>query len=217
MVNYMKNFNFQQYVKGSTKCTLPCPDQYFGDLTGGQFVIRVREDIEYHENLTASGVRGTKLDNVIAIVLESPHKNEFGVNGLPKGPAMGTTGNFFSRNNRGFIDFVSNSSVSYILNGIYKLIYVNSVQYQTSLGMSLKKNSNRNNRDNIWLSVFNKDGGDIDLKKRINALKPELIINLCTKGVKNLQLYVDNTISAPYKYTFGTHPSTWNFSYAYIK
>lgn len=227
MVNYMKNFNFQKYGKGITKCTSPCPDQYFADLINGQLVIRTRENIDYYEkkgtkgtNLVreAKGAKGTELDNIIVIVLESPHKDEFDKNGLPLGPAMGKTGDFFIRRKKGFVDFISDSGNCSILKEKYQLVYVNSVQYQTSLGMSLNLNPNKNNRDNIWLSIFNKDGGDTDLKKRIEALKPQLVINLCTKGLKNLQLYVDNTISvSSYKYTFGTHPSTWNFSYAYIK
>lgn len=217
MVNYMDNFNFQKYAKNRTKCISPCPDQYFADLTNGQLISRIREDIEYHENTTANGINGTMLNRVIAIVLESPHKEEFGNEGLPKGPAMGKTGKFFIRNKGGFIDFISNSSVSCILKGNYQLVYVNSVQYQTSLGKSLKPLTVKTDRDNIWLSVFNNDGGVVDLKQRLDALKPQLVINLCTKGVKNLQLYVDNAISVPYKYTFGTHPSTWNFCYAYIK
>ena len=85
---------------------------------------------------------GTELNCVIVVVLESPHKDEFELDGWPKGPAMGTTGKFFIRNNR----------------------------------------------DNIWLSVFIKDGGETDLRNRLSALKPKSVINLCTKEVKNLQL-----------------------------
>jgi len=213
----MNNFNFQKYAKSDTQCILPCPDQYFADLIDGQLITRTREDIDYHGNKTANGINGSNLNCVIVIVLESPHKEEFGITGLPKGPAMGKTGSFFIRNTKGFVDFISNSGVSYILKGNYQLVYVNSVQYKTSLRISLNTQSARTGRDNIWLSVFNNDGGEIDLKQRLKALRPQLVINLCTKGVKNLQLYVDKAISVPYKYTFGTHPSTWNFCYAYIK
>ena len=213
----MENFDFKKYTENKTNCISPCPDQYFANLENGSLIEKNREDIIYNKDKKATLVNGTILNNIIAIVLESPHTNEFDNNGLPIGPAMGVTGKRFIREKKGFIDFISSSSVKYILKGNYKLVYVNSIQYQTSLGKKLSEINNKITRDDIWISIFEEHGGKVDLKKRLNALNPVLIINLCTKGLKNLQLYVNNEIKTLSKYTFGTHPSTWNFSYAYIK
>lgn len=241
-VNYMKTlnkeFDFNKCVAEITKgkelksgSPFPCPDQYFADLIvpkmdTGLFNVKVekrnfRSNIRYNENGIAYWKDKNDKKGIIVIVLESPHKNEFKKDGTPIGPAMGITGAHFLRDRRGFIDYgkeivFKESPEGFSLSGEYQLIYVNSVQYQTSLGRPLSKEWKKC-RDAIWLSIFDDQNGKKDFKKRIDALKPDLVINLCTKGLKeNFNLKVEKEISNDYPYVYGYHPSTWNFNYACI-
>lgn len=222
MVNYMpKTFSFKQVAKIKV-CNQPCPDAYFANLVEGKLLPlnndkKTRDFIDYNIRNQCTTKNKVKLNNVIAIILESPHIYEFENNTTPKGPACGTTGRLFFDK---FLNLLDASNLREFLSGEYNLVFVNSVQYQTSCGLKLSDNKNKIKRDENWEKVFIDNGGEADLKNRLDALKPVCIMNLCTKGLKNLQLEVDRSILRYYHdgiYTYGSHPSTWNFSYAYIK
>lgn len=130
------------------------------------------------------------IDDLIAIILESPHikeyKNSLGI----EGPAMGSSGNRFNR--QCIPVFNNNKNVLISALGItansqkkeYTVCFVNAIQYQCSLGFSpIKKDL----RDKVFSGLWNRgpDSFRNDLIDRLNILKPKVIINACTKGLKN--------------------------------
>lgn len=198
----------------------PCPDQFRGTYSNGTFTPAPqsnRLNVDYNSSpLQTTYIGNISIANpVIAVVLESPHKSEYNAR-IPLGPARGTTGRLFDSE---FQRLFSNSVwSSHFFNATYDVILLNGVQFQCSLGHSLNNIINRQTRDNNWLDIFNNYGGNVDIVNRLNALNPALIINLCTKGYSNLQMILDRQLNANFScpYTYGTHPSTWNFSYAQI-
>ena len=211
--NFMTDFDFGKIAPQQHKVLSPCPDQIFGQMCGKRYLpysIADREDISYEETPTNT----TPLRSPIVIVLESPHKSEF--SGLkPLGIAHGKTGILF---NKKFETLISKTDIfqDLTVNDIHDIILVNAVQYQCSLGLPLNKYENKLKRDEIWLTCFERQCA-CDLRDRISALQPFAVINLCTKGVKNLQLVLHEKICDFPNYMYGTHPSTWNFDCAYIQ
>lgn len=200
-----------------------CPDARFARLingiihqipdTSGNTSTKNR-DIVLYSNNGAFVVANENLKNVIAIILESPHVDEF-ANYVA--PAMGRTGDyFFSHFNRLFAQSCLYASLSKNID--YDMVFVNSVQYQTSCGaVPLSKYCNKKRRDKNWVNIFQSSSSS-DLKKRLNALRPVLVLNLCTKGIENLNSMVDTEIRPLYgtSYTVGNHPSYWNHPNAKI-
>ena len=188
-------------------------DQIVGQLTNGIYTsLPKRIDIDYQQSQNTKFITNV-VTSPIVIVLESPHRHEY-INGVPVGPAQNTTGTLFKNK---FDALISKSVVfNTISTGYHDVIMLNSVQYQCSLGHALKTNANKCLRDQIWNNCF-QNGCSQDITDRISAIKPVCVINLCTKGFINLQLILHTQISQFANYTYGTHPSTWNFSYAYIK
>jgi hypothetical protein len=213
MINYLSNFAFQNQTNGITApITTPCMDQIVGQLTNGSYMAcNQRIDIDYQQTSNQKFIVNAVTSPII-VILESPHRYEY-INGVAVGPAQNTTGRLF---NNHFSNLLSQSTVfKYIANGCHDVIMINSVQYQCSLGNPLNIHANKIIRDQVWNNCFN-NGCSQDLLDRISAINPSCIINLCTKGLINLQLILHTQISHLPNYTYGTHPSTWNFSYAYI-
>ena len=80
--------------------------------------------------------------------MESPHRNEFLEDFI--GPALGKTGEKLDkylekRLNKKFLEVSKKSSEK--LNGEYRVILCNSIQYQASLGLDTESL-----RDRIWLN-----------------------------------------------------------------
>lgn len=197
--------------------TIACPDARFAQLVNGTISLipsvtgsvsyRNRDIVSYLNN-NAYINRTQTLNNVIAIILESPHVDEY--IGPNIAPAMGYTGRLFFKH---FNALFSHSSLygQISKNITYDLVFVNSVQYQTSCGAKpLTSYKNKLRRDNNWIYIF-QNYSSSDLQNRLRALKPVLIINLCTKGLKGLNSYVDKAIMPLYPniYTVGDHPSNW--------
>jgi hypothetical protein len=103
--------------------------------------------------------------------MESPHKCEYDKNNNPISPAMGTTGINLASN---LETLFQNTNLN--LSGGYKIFLVNAIQYQTSLG----KDTNCY-RVRIWLNTWFNCGYE-DLLFRIIKIRPQIVINLCTKG-----------------------------------
>ena len=205
--------------------TTTCPDARFARLVNGKITeipnsqgkldIKNRDPILY--SMTGATVAAKeKLQNVIVLILESPHIDEF--SGQIVAPAMGRTGEHCFR----YFDklFAKSSLASHISKSKqYDLVFVNSVQYQTSCGASpLTDKANKQRRDDNWMAIFKKCSSN-DLLKRLAALKPVLVLNLCTKSTMNLQDTVDATVKPKYprNYTVGDHPFNWFKPTASIK
>ena len=211
--NFMTDFDFGKFAPQKHGVLSPCPDQIFGQMQGKKYYpypTSNRKNIVYDENATETNPPKSP----IVIILESPHKSEFD-GSKPLGIAHGKTGAFF---NAKFGELFAATDIFQQLkeDDTHEVVLMNAVQYQCSLGLALNKYENKLQRDKIWLSCFEQCCAT-DLRDRISALEPFAVINLCTKGVKNLQLILHEKINDYPNYVYGTHPSTWNFSYAYIQ
>ena len=170
----------------------------------------------------------------IAIILESPHTDEFlkGTSGWkPIGPACGTTG----RNLRNWlpevllnyvpciVDSQNNHKAKYhsckdIESGVYAVKLINAVQYQCSLGEETTKF-----RDLVFSNLWECDGGEVkeSFSRRLNTACPNIVINCCTKGYvsdeqKELRYLVQKEITTQNKKSNSlllraAHPSSLYF------
>ncbi len=216
----MKNFLHQKLVSLQTvknlKINTECQDQLLGsyDLKNNKIIVN-RDDIVY---IIKNNIPTTAkiYNNPIVIILESPHKSEF-KSSTPIGPAQGSTGRLFLHPKKGFISKIANSKLYSVLTTKTNcdIILINAIQFQCSNGLKLSKRKNKRNRDDNFYSIYT-NGGNIDLKTRLEAIQPFAVINLCTKGFINLQLLVHDDLKNLKNYTYGSHPSTFNFKYSMI-
>ena len=200
------------HVKSVGFCNAICPDQVCGTLTKNNNNITISlsnrnqisriYDVDY--NKITKG-------NFIVFILESPHIDEFN-NGVPVGPAIGTTG----RNIASYLNIVINNSSSFyysLQNNIkYSLIIVNAVQYQASQGI---KPLDRNLTDKNWIYFWNNNFKK-DLIDRINEIiknsNDYKIINLCTIGNAGLHFFVNEDLRENgISFYEGYHPCNWTF------
>ena len=128
----------------------------------------------------------------IVIVLESPHTDEFLKEEEWKaiGPACGTTGrNLYKWLPEVLLNYVpcmiglkkDNYKATYnsnkdIMQDCYAIKLVNAIQYQCSLGDKTEVF-----RDEVFSNMWN-DDTIVSLRKRLNEVAPQIIINCCTKG-----------------------------------
>ncbi|MHC1714860.1 MAG: hypothetical protein AB9858_04590 [Acidaminococcaceae bacterium] len=214
MVNYLRDFDFQNTINDHSANNNPCQDQKIGILDKGKFTIdSERMDIDYLSNNSIIPV----LINPIVVILESPHKKEF-INKIPQGPAQGHSGRLFKNK---FEKLIQNSHLYNNLSNIKAdVVLVNAVQFQCSLGHKLNNIENKRLKDKYWTKCFD-SGCNEDLIDRISAINPIAILNLCTKGCDNLQMklhdYIKESKLQKINYSLGSHPSTWNFRNAYIE
>lgn len=122
---------------------------------------------------------------VICIILESPHKDEYNED-RPLGPAMSKTGKNISSNFINMLNSAIKNGVISILDGDYSLLLINAVSYQCSNARALNKNKNSKKRDSVFLSVWGQ-GGKKNFLKRVKKYKPVLIVNSCTGGINNIK------------------------------
>ncbi len=161
------------------------------------------------------------LDKTIALILESPHKAEFNYHNndlIPVSPAQGSTGkNIDTRLKKLLEKIINNNYLNSLESGIYKLVIINPIYFQTSLHFfhrkSLSKYHFKKLRDRVWQESWNKDNtykeGLHDNLKKINS---ELIINACTSNLSPLvQEFLKNNFTD--KIIINTyHPSAWVFN-----
>ena len=152
----------------------------------------------------------------LALILESPHKDEYHQNCfIPIGPARGVTGIKIER----FIvnrKWTNNLSMKYA----YEVYIMNAVQYQCSAWNYISGFGKLNTqlRDSIFKELWKKLSGDFI--NRIQRYSPDYIINCCTgMESKNGMILPQKNglasmvasaikISANCKYNFDYHPST---------
>ena len=114
----------------------------------------------------------------IVIVLESPHICEYDDDFVS--PALGVTGNNLGK-------WFSDILTTVPLEGKYRIILMNSIQYQCSLGRNTKQY-----RDAMWLKLWFKERLKENFKKRLHSYSPDIIFNLCTCGGHRLEENVPN-------------------------
>lgn len=153
----------------------------------------------------------------LALVLESPHKNEYDNFYNPLGPANGKTGvNIDSKiQNR---PFVSNLNIDYD----YEVYLMNPVQFQCScyneFNNLIGKNPiaretyyvERKITSKIFRALFNKNKGNLrqNFINRLNIYSPDIIVNCCTSFVKDVINTIINKIKIQQK-NKDKHPSIW--------
>lgn len=216
---YINNYKFEK-----------CKDQFVATITVGsegipsvKFDRKVKvknsekdnnETTYYYERISADEYTPDKTENIIIVVLESPHKDEYSeVNGIKvaNGPAYGKTGDNF---NKYFPLILRNAIIDkkiVLKSGHYEIIFMNGIQYQCSLGNATSKY-----RDELFLKCWENDKCKEDFKERLKRYislgKNCVVINCCTKGKKNLQKLVHNEIQDACRDVptyLCTHPCSW--------
>ena len=195
---------------------LASPDQYVGELIVDhkqlKFLANPRDNIDYLSGDFRFASQKEYHKKHISVILESPHRFEYNASNHPLGLAMGKTGYLFCDM---FASALSKSDM-HIKDGHYNIILMNAVQYQTSCGLNP---IDRDIRNQNWLDIFGKHKGNLDLKKRIYAIKPRYTINCCTGGrnPNGLRARVSQALET-YKlikgkhFTEGNHPASWWFN-----
>lgn len=141
----------------------------------------------------------------VVIILESPHTAEY--DGEFVSPALGTTGKNLQKHFSDIFRSIYNKDD-------YRIILMNSIQYQCSLGVNTHKY-----RDNMWLKLWFKENLRKNFIKRLISYEPDIIFNFCTYGNHSLepslpngcksslnQKYIEHSI-APLKFN-GETPSS---------
>ncbi|MCY4560054.1 MAG: hypothetical protein OXF79_27580 [Chloroflexi bacterium] len=156
-----------------------------------------------------------ELGITIALLLESPHKDEFDSNDSPIAPAQGTTGT----NIHEYFEHIINIEIGRF-NFVTQeagLIICNPIPFQTSLHMihsGILKCKDKLKED-IWKALWEETCVREDFRSRIKNYKPDLVINACTGGSKEGSL--NDKVTCYLKSTEIcenicriNHPSSWN-------
>lgn len=191
---------------GICNISKPCPDMFFAivDLSGkGSYSMKLCSYQEFCD---------FPLDT-IGLVLESPHIAEYDTNGNPIAPAQGKTG----RNIANFL--IKHLNSIKLPKKKYKLLLIEAVSFQCSNGSNLKQNAAK--RDNVFKTVWI-NGGEDNFIARLQLYNPNIIINACTGGMKNinsgktLNSLVQQAINSlqccqAKKLFYSVHPSSFHF------
>ncbi len=153
-----------------------------------------------------------KTENM-AIILESPHKDEFSSTGIPLRPANGITG---YKINLLLVKEMSKRQPKKMNKArIYKVYLINSIQYQTSCYQALHNYHDYHTnwhtiRNYVFKALWNHGelGLQQDLKKRINLIHPSVMMNCVTGGNAkgSLRSLVELVINSN---DLHPHPSAW--------
>lgn len=240
--NQAKSFaqiNTTQLAKDSEDNAIYCPDQYVGIINinkngcvsswnVGWAEESVSKKTKKDREKKSKEYKNKKLP-VLAIVLESPHQDEFdNKNKQAVGPAVGTTGNnieeylpqvvFNYLPAREVDNKTCYAPEDQIPNGTYKVLLINAIQYQCSLGEDTKQY-----RDNVFSEMWKNVNIRKDFIDRLAFHNPKVIINCCTKGnfkdkekEKHLRKLVQKEINEYSKYKNilklrAAHPSSLHF------
>lgn len=148
------------------------------------------------------------------LVLESPHVQEFKAGELDARPARGQTGVQI----RKYLRDLCNSRR---IDTDRKLVLMNAIQYQCSLGLTLKKPQAKALRDDVFAEFWKKVGRE-DFQQRLfdryKLRDEDVVINCCTRGGKDhpLQEWVNKAIldclgemHQEIRVYSANHPASW--------
>lgn len=184
-----------------------CPDQWVGDVKhsvdGFQYIAECNKDFSHRTNLSLIPEKLAH-ENIILIILESPHIDEYKTdsegNFIAIGPANGATG----RSLRAHLNTATIEISKQIQSNPhrkYHLFLMNAIAYQCSLGYTLK-GQRLKDRDSVFLSCWNHAKNDFRDRLKCYANEKTIIINACTKGIKerghqsNLCKIVDDSVAS---------------------
>lgn len=184
------------------------------------YLININNIWSFHFNI--NNISNSYIKNIkkIALILESPHKNEYTNGYIPIGIAQGKTGNNIN------IKLINRSRLISNLNAntIYEVNLMNPIQYQCSCynefnGLVPIPNNNlinhkcsRSNTDKVFRSLFSiKKTLYIDFINRLINYNPDIIFNCCTYNLKGLVYNrIKRFINPNYCPCYhDSHPSTW--------
>ena len=152
-------------------------DEYIGDLRclNQKWRFDLREDFSDR----FAKIEECKDFETIAVILESPHKDEFDQGLLPNGIESRPLNHQESRD--ALIKILETVTTNFYNTARqYRIVLINAVKFQCSLGGDLARNENKDIRNENWIKnwIENQD----DFVSRLSSISPDLIINLCTQG-----------------------------------
>ena len=140
-----------------------------------------KKERDGHDTSTENNKEINKLGNVetIVVILESPHIKEFFEE--PNGPANGSSGTNLQKYFWNVLEqiFKEHENLRILQ---YRIILMNSIQYQCSLGVDTKRF-----RDHVWLKLWYDCNLKEDFSERLKEYHPKIILNLCTQGNHSLE------------------------------
>lgn len=161
-------------------------------------------------------------DRVVLLLLESPHIKEYKCDCSgrlrPVAPAQGNTG---TRIKEHLATVLKNGLCRDLCDGA-KVVIVNPVRYQASLGSILMESMERKDRltvkEAVWAVLWNIEAVREDFWTRLRDYNPDIVIDACTSGSSKLLAYdmkahVAISVAAQCSKTMlyaTTHPSSWN-------
>ena len=167
----VKDYDKSEHFSGKL-----CPDQYICNIEiikNYYFNQNTRKNIFPKDSVTVIEKNIPNAENILILILESPHKDEFDKNGEPLGPANGTTG-------RSIREHIAKIFPNF---SDYHLILMNAIPFQCSLGVATE-----HFRDNVFKAAWDDDkvgAGFFEdrLKKLLKKLqnKNVVVVNACTK------------------------------------
>ena len=201
-----KDINKHDKAARDGECALKCDDQFVAtiEITNSKISFIDNDILSTSREDRQEFYKNQAIDT-IALVLESPHKKEFENSSC--GPAKGAAGENISDILLGnlakfrFINDIQNEGAYFktsidLREGKYKLLLINAVQYQCSLG-DLTGKGKKEQRDKIFRAFFIREAQD-DFIERLRRHNPKIIINCCTGGhymkVDGLQKMVQEVI-----------------------
>lgn len=150
--------------------------------------------------------------NKLALVLESPHVDEYSSHFVPLRPANGKTG---IKLNKKITDrpFINNLNQ----NTDYEVYLMNPIQYQCSCHYHLTNNGYKtlissDLTKKVFRALFNEKKGNLkqDFVNRLKTYSPDVIVNSCTSSLKTsvIKTTIQKAFAIP-NYYEDIHPSMW--------
>ena len=208
-----------------------CPDIYAGEIIDSSvsawFNTSERETkIEKNGSECLNPTEKKDEYKTIVIILESPHTDEYDQNtgsSIPiPNPALKSTGEKLQKYIKSLIKAIINQRKGKGLcpnidTGNYRIILMESIPYQCSLGHVNGKKINPDIRDLIFNKTWELNEIKNYFNERLESYKPDFIINCCTGGKdenclrskvqKLIEEYKNKNTST--ELYFGNHPSLW--------
>jgi hypothetical protein len=147
----------------------------------------------------------------VALVLESPHKDEFDANQVAVGPLSNPSSQrLLERHLPGLLERAADASGQDFSGR--QLVLVNAVQYQCSLQSLMRpevKALQRCVRDAVWLTLF-ASGGAEDLIGRLGFYRPAAVLLAPTRMVRQTLARRIGEAPRPWPWVLASsHPTAW--------
>ena len=204
----LKHFEDKDHGKKFAK-SIKCEDYLWGTMLEGEVNCHPREEERTFD------IKDLEKDNVLVIIAESPHKDEFSFD------KQGSVLSFKSplhRCDKRIKKHLENNLTTY---GVKKLmcdvVLVNAIQYQCSFGLGLWGHpDNQKQRDEVFEWTWCNQPAEKDLRDRIAKIisgkTSVIILNCCTKNLKkycNASLFQKTNSNQNFLVFDEPHPSTW--------